>query len=135
MTAVVVDASALVAALTDAGPAGAWVAETIADRHLVAPDLAPVETANVLRRLEHAGHLTTVEASLAHADLLALPVELWPYAILGPRAWQLRRSFTAYDAMYVALAELVDAPLVTLDIRLARSAGSTAVVQTPPPVP
>jgi predicted nucleic acid-binding protein len=133
VTAVVVDASALVAALTDAGPAGDWVAGALADRHLVAPDLAPVETANVLRRLEHAGRLSTAEASLAHSDLLALGLELWPYSILGSRTWQLRGSLTAYDATYVALAEMLDVPLITLDSRLARAASSVAGVQAPQP--
>lgn len=132
MTTVVVDASCLVAALTDAGPAGRWAAETIADRSLAAPDLAPTETANVLRRLEKASHLTRTEASLAHQDLLALAMDLWPYSVLGPRAWQLRGSLTAYDATYVALAELLDAPLMTLDIHLAKAAGPTAAVSTPP---
>jgi predicted nucleic acid-binding protein len=126
----VVDASALVAALTDAGPLGSWVTETIADHSLVAPDLAPTEAANVLRRLELAGQLSTAEASLAHADLLTLPLELWPYAALGPRAWQLRGSLTAYDATYVALAELLESPLVTLDVALSRAAPSTADVRT-----
>ena len=131
MTSVVVDASAVVAALTDAGPAGTWVATAIADRVLAAPDLMPTETASVLRRLERTSRLSTAEAALAHTDLLALPVELWPYSVLGRRAWELRGSVTTYDATYVALAELLDVSLVTLDQRLVKAASKTAKVETP----
>ena len=132
MTLVVVDASAVVAALTDAGPAGTWVAAAIADRALAAPDLMPTETVSVFRRLERTSRLSTAEAALAHTDLLALPVDLWPYSVLGRRAWELRGSVTTYDATYVALAELLDVSLVTLDQRLATAASKTAEVETPP---
>jgi predicted nucleic acid-binding protein len=121
---VVVDASALVAVLADAGPAGAWVAATIVGSSLAAPCLALFETANILRRQANASALDQTEATLAHADLVALPIELWPYAPVADRAWELRENVTAYDASYVALAEFLDAPVVTLDARLARSPGT-----------
>ncbi len=132
MTAVVIDSSALVAVLVDAGEAGEWVARSTADHLLAAPDLVLFEAANVLRRLERNGTLPPSEAVLAHADLLALPLQLWPYAVLGPRVWELRGNFTAYHAAYVALAELLDAPLLSLDARMARAAGSRHDIRTPP---
>jgi predicted nucleic acid-binding protein len=119
----VVDASALVALLVDAGEAGEAVASAIAGHELHSPDLALAETASVLRRLEIAGRLQPVEATLAHADLLELPLRTWPYAALAERAWELRGSVTAYDAAYVAVAELAGAPMLTLDVRLPRAAG------------
>jgi predicted nucleic acid-binding protein len=69
------------------------------------------------------GHLSRSEATLAHADLIALPLDLWPYAPLAERVWELRENLTSYDASYVALAELLDAALITLDVRLANAPG------------
>ena len=60
---------------------------------------------------------------MAHAALVALPLQLWPYAPLAERAWQLRLDFTIYDSSYVALAELLGASLITLDTKLAGAAG------------
>jgi predicted nucleic acid-binding protein len=128
----VLDSSALVALLADGGPAGSWVAATLEDAFLAAPALAVFEAANVLRRLQLAGRLEPVEATLAHDDLLALPLQLWPYDVLAGRAWELRGALTAYDASYVALAELLAADVVTLDQRLARAGGSRCTVRTPP---
>jgi predicted nucleic acid-binding protein len=120
---VVIDSSALVALLADAGPAGTWVAETIAGATLAAPSLAPFEAANILRRQAAAGAIDHTQAALVHADLLALPIELWSYAPLAERAWELRQSGTIYDASYLALAEILAAAVVTLDSRLARVPG------------
>ena len=62
-------------------------------------------------------------------DLLDLPVHRHPHDILLPRIWELRRSVTAYDAAYVALAEALDAPLLTRDGKLARSHGHRARIE------
>lgn len=70
--------------------------------------------------------------SLAHEDLLALPVELFGHAPLARRAWELRSAVTAYDACYVALAEALEAPLATLDQRLARAPGLRCQLITQP---
>jgi predicted nucleic acid-binding protein len=127
----VVDASVVVAALVDRGERGAW-AETLAiSEWAVAPQLLPVEVANALRRLVAAGHVSDDAASLAHRDLLDLPMGLVGYASVADRVWELRRTVTAYDACYVALAELLDAPLATLDVRLARAPGLRCQVITP----
>ena len=73
-----------------------------------------------------------MEAGLAHRDLLALPLQLWPYDAVAGRAWEMRETLTTYDASYVALAELLDADLVTLDQRLARASGPRCAIRTPP---
>ena len=127
----VCDASAVIALLTDAGPGGTWATAALSGAALAAPTLLAFECANVLRRLERAGRLGPDQAAQAHADLLALPVEPWPYAVLGTRVWELRTNLSSYDASYVALAELVDARLVTLDQRLAQAPGLRCVVITP----
>jgi predicted nucleic acid-binding protein len=127
---VVIDASALVAALVDSGHEGRW-AEGLLTSDLAAPHLLPVEVANVLRRAARAGEITDDVASLAHADLLDLRVELVSYEMVAARTWELRPNLTAYDAWYVAVAELLDAPLATLDQRLASSPGPTCRFRTP----
>ncbi len=127
----VVDSSAVVAALCDSGDAGTWSATKIQAGRIAAPELMLYEAANVLRRLEMAADITSTEASLAYADLRVLPVELWPFDALAERIWELRSSVSSYDAAYVALAELLEAPLVTLDQRLSRANGPRCVVMTP----
>jgi len=117
--------------LLDDGHHGQWVAEVVDRRLLVAPDIALVETASALRRLQLTGHLARSEATLAHRDLLDLVVQLWPYEAVAPRAWELRESVTLYDAVYVAVAEATGSPLVTLDSRLARAPGPRCDMLTP----
>lgn len=128
----VLDASAAVALLADAGPAGTWVADIVRGQSLFAPELMPFEVSNILRRQVLAGLLDASSATLAHADLLALPVDLYPYAGLGDRVWQLRGNLTSYDASYVALAEILGATLVTLDNRLARAHRTRCAIITYP---
>lgn len=119
--------------LVDAGPAGRWATAAITGTELLAPHLAVFEAANVLRRLELAGLIGSDQAVQAHADLLDLPVELWPYHLLASRAWELRRNLSSYDASYVALAELTGAALVTLDLRIACAPGIRCPISTPTP--
>jgi predicted nucleic acid-binding protein len=128
----VVDASAVVAALVDGGPDGRWAEGLLSSEPLAAPHLMPAEAANVLRRAALARDITDDVATLAHADLVALPLELYPYEPLAGRAWQLRGAVTAYDALYVALAETLGVPLVTLDARLTRASGPRCSFRTPP---
>ena len=131
MSLLVVDASALVASLTDDDRAGASTAAALAGRALAAPELLLFEVANVLRRLEISGRISAETAALAHGDVLDLPVQLWPYAPLAEEAWRLRGSLTMYDAAYVALAVNLKAPLVTLDQKLARTAAAWCRVIVP----
>ena len=91
----------------------------------------PVEVANILRRAAQTGDISTDVAALAHGDLLQLGVALFPYEPFGDRVWELRGNLTAYDAWYVAVAERLNAPLATLDGRLAGSAGPRCEFATP----
>lgn len=128
----VCDASALVAMLLDAGADGQWAADALTGTDLCAPALMPFECANVVRRQELAGLASPDQAALAHADLLDLAVELWPYEALADRVWELRGNLSSYDAAYVALAEILDVPLVTLDRRISRAPGIRCAISTPP---
>ena len=127
----VVDASAVVAALVDDGEVGRWAEVVLGQQGLAAPHLLPFEAANVLRRAAHRGDISSDVARLAHADLLDLTIELVDYEALALRAWALRDAVTVYDAAYVALAETLGAPLMTLDLRLTRAAGPRCTFLTP----
>ena len=128
---VVVDASAVVAVLIDDGKDGGWATAAVRGAALAAPSLLPFEAANIVRRQELAGAISADQAALAHVDLLALAIELWPYDILAARAWELRPNLSVYDASYVSLAEQLDATLVTLDRRIGRAPGVRCPVATP----
>ena len=132
---VVCDASALAAVLLDAGHAGVWATARLEGVDLAAPDLLPHEAANILRRHELAKLISPDQAAQAHADLLDLTIELWPYELLAGRAWELRHNLSIYDAGYVALAERLDGTLVTLDERIAGAPGLRCSVATLPPAP
>ena len=127
---VVCDASAVVAVLLDAGPDGRWATDVLTGVDLAAPSLLSFEAANIIRRHELAALVTSDQAAQAHADLLDLAVEQWPYDLLAHRSWQLRANLTAYDASYVALAEFLGATLVTLDRRIGRAPGVRCEVVT-----
>ena len=128
----VVDASLLVAILVDSGSAGKWGESTIAGNSLAGPELALVETSNILRRLERAGEITTREADSSFRDLLQLDLELFPFAPFAERVWALRSNLTTYDAWYVALAEALDCPLASLDRKLSRASGPLCEIIVPP---
>jgi predicted nucleic acid-binding protein len=131
MPVVVVDASAVMAGLVDNGPDGRWAEEILTSGSLAAPHLLPAEVANVMRKAVLAGKITADAATLAHADLQALRVDLFPYEPFAGRIWELRGHVTCYDAWYVALAEYLGCPLVTLDGRLARAPGRKCEIQLP----
>ena len=128
----VCDASALVTVLLDSGNAGDWLARRLAAADLAAPALLPFECSNVIRRHEVGGLISSDQAAQAHNDLVDLPIDLFPYEPLAQRVWQLRRNLTSYDAAYVALAEILDAPLITVDRRLAGAAGIACRVELAP---
>ena len=97
-------------------------------RALHAPHLIDLEIAHVLRRHCGAGKLTEQRAREALEDFLGMPVRRHPHEPFLPRIWELRHNFTAYDAAYIALAEALNAPLVTCDRALASTAGHRAQV-------
>ena len=124
---IVLDASVLVELLLHTA-AGQQIAARIEDPALGlhVPELADVEVAQALRRLARDGDLDDADATAALDDLRALDLLRHSHEPLLDRIWELRGNLTAYDAVYVALAEVLDAPLLTCDARLARAPGTTA---------
>lgn len=94
-----------------------------------APHLLDVEVVQALRRLEAAGAIDARRGREALEDLNLLRLVRHPHAPLLDRMWAMRHNLTAYDALYVALAEVLDAPLVTTDRRLASAPGHDARVE------
>jgi predicted nucleic acid-binding protein len=120
---IVVDASALLEALLRTSAAEAVEKRLFdAGETLHAPHLLDVEVTQVIRRYAIAGELNEERGRAALADLIDFPIRRYPHGFLLPRVWALRSSLTAYDAVYVALAEALDAPLLTRDRRLATAA-------------
>ncbi len=129
---VVVDSSAVVAALIGDSITASWADGELRRDALAAPHLMPVEAVNILRRRVLDGSISHDAAACANNELLQLPVELFSYEPHGRRVWELRNNLTAYDAWYVALAESLGVPLVTLDGRLARAPGPRCEFRLPP---
>jgi predicted nucleic acid-binding protein len=126
---IVLDASATVDWLLQT-PAGQRIESRIYSRKetLHAPHLLDLEVTQVLRRLAQQAAISARRADEAMDDLVDLRMTRHAHHVLLPRIWQLRHTFSAYDAAYVALAETLGAALVTRDARLAAS-GSGAVVE------
>ena len=122
----------LVAALVDSGREGKWAESAVAEGPLASPELALAEASNILRRLEQAGEISRLEANSAQRDLLRLDMDLFPFAPFADRVWALRSNLTSYDAWYVALAEVLDCPLVTIDRKLSRASGPQCEIIVPP---
>ncbi len=127
---IVVDASVLVNAVGDDGPDGETARTALAGAEgLSAPDLADVETAAVLRKHWLTGDITEARFDEAVADLTRLPVHRYPTLPFLSRAAQLKANVTMYDAVYIALAEALDCPLVTADARLLTAPGIRCSVE------
>ena len=126
---IVVDASVIVTALADDGADGDRVRVRLRGERLLAPELIDLEVVSAWRRLSAAGHLDDRRASLALADLAAIPLERVAHAPLVARCWELRGNLTVYDAAYVTLAEMMGCALLTADGRLGRAAGVRCPVE------
>lgn len=126
----VVDASVVVDVVL-ARPSAGRAAELIASGRTHAPELLIAEALHVLRRHRLRQTLSHAEADGRAAVLLELPIALHRHLALAPAAWPLTGALTAYDAMYVALAQGLDAPLLTFDERLAREAASHVQIASP----
>ena len=98
---------------------------------LHAPHLIDVEVAQALRRYAAAGAIETERAARSLARLHELDLERWSHEPFLSRVWELRRNLTAYDAVYVALAEALAVPLLTLDRRIAAAPGIRAAIEHP----
>ena len=96
---------------------------------LYAPHLLDLEVAQVLRRYWLSGEINPERGKEAIEDLRDLPINRYPHDIFLDRIWELRYNMTAYDAVYVALAEALPAPLLTCDAHLASSPGHDALIE------
>ena len=127
----VVDASCI-AEIVLAGPDAEPVRERLeSDPELAAPHLVDAEVLGVVRRAHLRGELDRTAAQQAIDDLESWPATRVDHRPLLDRAWQLRDSLSAPDALYVALAEALDATLLTLDRRLPRANGPRCQVDIP----
>jgi predicted nucleic acid-binding protein len=127
---IVADASVLIDVLLRRQGADAIKArlfDTGATLHV--PHFLDVEVAHVIRRHAAAGVIGTNRGGELLADLGDFALQRYPHYWLLPRVWELRHNLTAYDAVYVALAEALDAPLVTRDARLAAAPGHRARIE------
>ncbi len=120
---IVVDASVLANVLADDRRDGSAARAAVRGDELAAPDLVDVETIAVLRKRWLAGSLPDDRFDEAIGDLEDLALARFPALPLIRRAFELRANVTPYDAIYVGLAEVLDAPLLTADRRLASAPG------------
>jgi predicted nucleic acid-binding protein len=122
---IVVDASVIVEVII--GSAGA--ADRLADERLVAPAIVDGETGSAVRRQWRHGSLSDQRASIAIDALGALEIMRFEHRALLPRAWELRHDLTFTDGLYIALAEQLKIPLITLDARIAAAPHIAAHVE------
>ena len=127
----VIDASVLFEIVADTPGAEQLRTICAADTDHAAPHLVDAEVLSVIQRAHRAGRMDATAASQALEDLRAWPGERWSHRPLLDRAWQLRDNVRGYDALYVALAEALDATLVTLDRRLSTAPGIGCRVEVP----
>jgi len=125
----VVDTSAVLAALVERAPAAGLLERLGEDGDLHAPHLIDIEMLHALRRMNARGELTDERAADARTDFRDLVLVRYPHHDLSDRIWEMRHNLTAYDAAFVALAESLDAPLITCDERLAAAPGHMANVE------
>ena len=128
---IVLDASSVVAVLLYRGPGAERIRERIESpgESLHVPHLMDLEVLHALRRQALRGALSPGRGAEALEDLASIMLVRYPHTSLMERIWELRENLTAYDAAYVALAEALDAPLVTMDARLAQAPGHRAAVE------
>lgn len=129
---IVADASVLVCALSSYGREGRWCKQALERAPVAVPEMALAEATNTLRRLELSGTVSRLEATAAQRDLLRLNLRFHRFAPFAGRVWELRANLTAYDAWYVALAEALQWPLYTLDLKLSRAPGPRCEIVVPP---
>ncbi len=126
---IIVDASCLGEVLVNGPLAESIRLRLSLDSEHAAPHVIDVEVFGVIRRLRMMDTIDETTAALAVEDLSLWPGERFGHRALLDRAWELRATIRGWDAMYVALAEVLDAPLVTLDGRLARATGPRCLIE------
>lgn len=127
---IVVDAS-IASEILLGRPGDAAALERLFGTHqdIHAPELFDAEVAHVIRGAWLDQDISDEVGEMAIAFLRAFPVQRHSHELLLERVWELRRNVSAYDATYVALAELLNVPLITRDRRLARSSGHSARIE------
>ncbi len=127
---IVVDASALLEVVLHT-PRGEAIEARLFDglESLHSPHLLDVEVAQVIRRFEMAGEIEAARAQEALDDFVDFPIRRHPHGFLLKRVWSLRANMTAYDAAYIALAEILEATFMTHDRRLAVAARRHVTVE------
>ena len=124
---IVLDASAMLEQLLGT-PKGqkVWEQYLVEGQSFHVPHLLDLEVAQVLRRYSKQNSSAAFRITQAFKDFQDFPLTRYPHDFLLPRIWTLRENFTAYDATYIALAEILHVPFVTCDTRLANSPGHSA---------
>jgi predicted nucleic acid-binding protein len=128
----VVDASCLVEVLTGTVRGGRIRARLAEDEEQAAPHVVDVEVFSIIRREHQRGRLDETAAAQAVTELAAWPGDRYGHQLLLDRGWQLRHTIRGWDAMYVALAEVLGATLLTIDYRLAAATGPRCRIETVP---
>lgn len=123
---IVIDASAVVDALLGSRPSPDVLSHL--EQSLAAPHLLDYEVTSVTRSLALADKVSVSAAETALNTFRDLHIERYDFAALAPRVWELRHQFTGYDASYIALAEALEAPLVTCDRKLSTTGHGAHVI-------
>jgi predicted nucleic acid-binding protein len=126
---IVVDASVIAPALADDDADGERARARLQGERLMAPEVLDLEVVSVIRKAFFSGVLNRRRAGLALADLADLDLERVSHRRMLARIWELRQNLTPYDAAYVALAETIDATLVTADRRLSVAPGPRCTIE------
>ena len=126
---IVVDASVIAAALADDDEDGERARSRLQGERLTAPEVLDLEVVSVIRKAFASGALSRRRAGLALADLIDLDLERISHRPMLARIWELHENLTPYDAAYVALAETIDATLVTADRRLSLAPGPRCTIE------
>ena len=126
---IVIDASAIVEFVSQQPMNRDLARRILGGETFHAPHLLDVEVTHALRGLVSRNAISSDRASDARADAADLRIVRYPHVPLLGRAWELRDTLSTYDGVYVALAEALQAPLVTCDARLARASGHDAQIE------
>lgn len=120
---IAIDANAVVALLVDESDLGATIRRQYSSHDFAAPELLHFEVSNTMRKLCQLQELSARLAEQALRDLELMRITMIPFTDIGQRMWELRNNLSAYDASYVAVAELLEVELLTFDGRIRRAPG------------